>query len=156
MKMKKNPPILRFLILTEGVGLFSGFLSREGIRHYAVLPKSALTPPNWVFPLVWTVLFALMAVGAARVYASEGPGRDRALALFGVQLAVNFVWSLLFFNGQFFGFALLWLAVLWLLILGMIRAFGKVDQTAARLQIPYLLWVTFAAYLNWAVWMLNR
>lgn len=82
--------------------------------------------------------------------------RSRSLRLFGVQLTFNFFWSILFFNLQLFGLALLWLIALWGLILWMIRAFRKVDPLAALLQIPYLLWVTFAGYLNTGVWLLNR
>ena len=81
--------------------------------------------------------------------------RTRGLLLFLAQLVFNFFWSIIFFNLQSFGFALVWLLVLWVLILWMLLTFFKVDKTAALLQIPYLLWVTFAAYLNYGVWMLN-
>ena len=76
--------------------------------------------------------------------------------MFVVQLVMNFFWSLIFFNAQAYGVALIWLLVMWLLIIGMIVRFFRVDRTAALLQIPYLLWVTFAAYLNYGVWMLNK
>ena len=76
--------------------------------------------------------------------------------LFVIQLVMNFFWSLIFFNAQAYGFALVWLLGMWLIIVAMIIAFSRVDRTAALLQIPYLLWVTFAAYLNYGVWMLNR
>ena len=103
------------------------------------------------------VLFVLMGVGAARVWlAPPSRQRTRALAVFLLQLLFNFFWSIIFFNFQAFGFALLWLVALWGLILWMIFAFAPVDQIAAALQIPYLLWVIFAAYLNAGVWGLNR
>lgn len=82
--------------------------------------------------------------------------RSRSLLLFLVQLTVNFFWSLIFFNLQAFGFALIWLILLWLLILEMILSFRKVDPFAALLQIPYFIWVSFAIYLNAGVWLLNR
>lgn len=156
--MKKAPwkAYLFFLVLTETVGGLAGILTRNGVQAYADLPKSPLTPPDLVFPIVWTILFALMGIGAALVFLSDAPGKTRALAIFAVQLAVNFAWSLLFFNLQAFGFALVWLLLLWVLILWMIVSFYKVRPLAAWLQIPYLLWVTFAAYLNYAVWALNR
>ena len=98
-----------------------------------------------------------MGVSAARIYAAPAsPDRTRGLRLFAIQLAFNFFWSIIFFNLQNFGFAFLWLVVLWVLILRMIFTFRKTDSLAAWLQMPYFLWVTFAAYLNLGVWMLNR
>jgi len=143
--------------LAEAVGLLSGFLTREGTQIYAeMLQKPPLSPPGWVFPVVWTVLYALMGLGAARVYLTEpSRARNRGLNLFILQLAVNFLWSPLFFNARAYGAALLWLLLLWVLVLAMILAFRKTDKTAALLQVPYLIWLTFAAYLNWAVYRLN-
>lgn len=116
-----------------------------------------LSPPAIVFPIVWGILFALMGIGAARIYLSPpSAARSRSLLLFLVQLAFNFCWSLLFFNLQRFGLAFVWLMVLWGLILWMILSFRRTDSLAAWLQVPYFLWVTFAAYLNFGVWLLNR
>ena len=147
-----------WILLTEAVGALSGWLTRKGVRTYQeTIVQPPLSPPGMVFPVVWGILFALMGVGAARIYASPpSAARSRSLRLFGVQLTFNFFWSILFFNLQLFGLALLWLIALWGLILWMIRAFRKVDPLAALLQIPYLLWVTFAGYLNAGVWFLNR
>ena len=101
-------------------------------------------------------MFALMGIGAARIYLSTASNaRSRALGIFLLQLAFNFFWSIIFFNIQNFGLALLWLMVLWALIIWMIRSFHTIDPLSAWLQIPYLLWVTFAAYLNFGVWRLN-
>lgn len=147
-----------WILLTEAVGALSGWLSREGMQVYnEVAAQPALSPPGWVFAVVWTVLYGLMGIGAARIYlAPVSKDRSVALNIFVAQLVVNFFWSLLFFNAQAFGFALIWLLLLWALVAGMILAFRKVDPLAAWLQLPYLLWVTFAAYLNCAVWLLNR
>ena len=146
-----------WILLPELAGALSGWLSRAGMEQCArELIRPPLAAPGPVFPVVWVLLFALMGIGAARVrLASPSPARTRGLALFWIQLAFNFCWSLIFFNWQAFGFALAWLAVLWVLIAGMILLFRQADRTAALLQIPYLLWVTFAAYLNFGVWMLN-
>lgn len=115
-----------------------------------------LSPPGWLFPLVWTLLYALMGFGAARIYQSPPSNmRSLGLNLFIVQLVVNFFWSPIFFNLQAFGLAFFWLLLLWALVLWMILTFRKVDPLAAKLQIPYLLWLTFAAYLNFGVWYLN-
>lgn len=144
--------------LSEAVGLLSGILSRSATAAFgeSVL-QPPLSPPAIVFPIVWTVLYALMGISAARIsLAQPSTQRSRGLNLFITQLIVNFFWSLIFFNAGAYGFALLWLFLLWALALWMILAFWKVDPLAALLQIPYLLWLTFAAYLNYGVWMLNR
>jgi len=144
--------------LSEAVGGLSGFLTREGMKAYSIfVKKPPLTPPDIVFPIVWTILFALMGIGAARVW-MKGPSGDRtrATAVFFLQLAVNFSWTMVFFGYHAFGAALAVIALLWILILFMIFSFKKLDKFAAYLQIPYLLWVSFAAYLNAAVWLLNK
>lgn len=145
------------IIFTEAVGGLSGWLTREGTKLYnATIEQLPLSPPSIVFPIVWSILFALMGISAARIYLPPASNaRSRSLLLFFVQLAFNFFWSIIFFNLQAFGFAFLWLIALWVLILLMILSFRKVDKPAAWLQMPYLLWVTFAAYLNLGVWMLN-
>ena len=147
-----------FILLAEGVGALSGWLSREGTKIYSTtITQPPLSPPGFLFPIVWAVLYALMGIGAARVWLnSSGSLRSRAMLLFILQLAVNFFWSLIFFNLQAFGFAFWWLILLWLLIFAMYRAFARVEALAARLQIPYLLWVAFAGYLTAGVWFLNR
>lgn len=147
-----------WIILTQAVGALSGWLTREGTKVYnATVEQPPLSPPSIVFPVVWAILYLLMAIGAARVYLTPASNnRSRALALFLAQLAVNFFWSIIFFNLQNFGFALAWLLLLWVMILGMVVLFRRVDKPAAWLQVPYLLWVSFAAYLNYGVWVLNR
>lgn len=146
-----------FVLLAEAVGALSGWLTRNGMEQYSrTVQKPPLTPPDAVFPIVWGILFLLMGIGAARVYLSGGLGTRRALLLFTAQLAFNFVWSILFFNLQAFGVAFFWLILLWVLIFIMTLAFYRVDRPAAWMQIPYLLWVAFAGYLNCAVWILNR
>ena len=157
MRIRKWKPYAVFIVLTEAVGALSGFLTRDGTKTYeAFAAKPALTPPGAVFPVVWSVLYALMGIGVARIWRSAASAvRKQSVILFAAQLAVNFVWSLLFFNAKVYGFAFIWLALLWILIVLMIRAFYQVDKTAAYLQIPYLLWVTFAGYLNFMVWQLN-
>jgi tryptophan-rich sensory protein len=147
-----------FIGLCEAVGLLSGLISREGTALYGQMAqKPPLTPPGWVFPVVWTVLYALMGIGAARVWsAPKTQARSRGLNLFVAQLIINFFWSPIFFNARAYGLAFFWLLLLWALVFLMIREFRKVDKPAAFLQIPYLLWLTFAAYLNWVVWQMNR
>lgn len=146
-----------WILIAETVGALSGWLSREGTMLYRdMILKPSLAPPGWVFPVVWTVLYALMGIGAARIWlAEDSPQRQRGLNLFVAQLIVNFFWSLIFFNLQAFGLAFFWLLLLWMLVLLMILAFYKVDPLAAWLQVPYLIWLTFAAYLSGTVWLIN-
>ncbi len=156
--MKRNNwrVYLVFLLITQGAGGLSGFLTREGMKQVGMLPQSALTPPAIVFPIVWAILYTLMAIGAARVWMTQpGEDRTRGLWLFVFQLIFNFFWSLFYFNMQAFGFSLLWLIALWLLILLMTLSFWRADKLAALLQIPYLIWVAFAGYLNYVMWTLN-
>ena len=157
MKEHKWLPYVLWILFTEAVGFLSGWLTRQGSELYSqAIVKPPLSPPAIVFPIVWGILFLLMGIGAARIYLAEpSPARTRSLRIFLRQLGFNFFWSILFFNFQAFGFALIWLLVLWGLILWMIFSFRQVDPLTAWLQVPYLLWVTFAAYLNFGVWRLN-
>lgn len=147
-----------WILLSEAAGGLSGWLARDGMRIYkAEVLKPPLSPPDAVFPVVWTVLFALMGAGAARVdTAPPSPARRRGLRLFLIQLGFNFCWSIVFFNLQCFGLALIWLAVMWILILWMTWNYWQADRPAAWMQVPYLLWAAFAGYLNLGVWLLNR
>lgn len=149
---------LLFILLSVGTGLLAALLTSGGTDLYnGALTKPPLSPPAILFPIVWTVLYTLMGISAARIWLSpESADRSRGLNIFIAQLIVNFFWSLIFFNAQAFGFAFLWLLLLWALILWMIISFYKTDKAAALLQIPYLLWVTFAGYLNFMIWQLNR
>lgn len=159
MKMiKKNWKTYAFWILaTVAVGALSGFLSRSGMENFQeTVAQPPLSPPMILFPIVWTVLYVLMGIGAARVYLSGAElGKNTCLNLYVVQLVINFFWSLIFFNAAAYGFALLWLLLLLGLVIGMTHCFWKTDRLAALLQIPYILWLLFAAYLNFGIWRLN-
>ncbi len=157
MESKSWKSYVFFIILSLGVGVLAALLTMAGTELYSEgLIRPPLAPPAWLFPVVWTVLYILMGVGAARIWQSPPTElRQRGLNIYIVQLIVNFFWSLILFNAQAYGFAFLWLLLLWTLILWMILTYYKVDKLAAWLQIPYLLWVTFAGYLNFAIWQLN-
>lgn len=143
--------------LSEAVGGLSGWLTREGSRYFSnYVTKPPLTPPAIVFPIVWGILFALMGISAARISLTPpSAARNRGLNLFVVQLAVNFLWSPVFFNLRSYPLALAVLVFLWILVLLMILSFRKADKTSAYLQLPYLVWLTFAGYLNIGVLLLN-
>lgn len=156
--VKRNWKVYAFwVVLCELVGIVSGLLSREGIAVYNVIvAKPPFTPPAWIFPVVWTILFALMGISAARVSLSApSNARSWGLNVFIAQLVVNFFWPLFFFNLQVFGFAFIWLILLWILVAFTIYLFWKVDCADAWLLVPYLAWLTFAAVLNGAVWLMN-
>lgn len=158
MQKRKWKTYAFWIVLTELVGALAGFLSREGTELYqASVLKPALTPPGWVFPVVWGILYLLMGIAAARIaLLQESGARRAALRVYGLQLAVNFLWPLLFFNLQAFGAAFLWLVLLFALIVWMILSFRELEKAAAWLLLPYLLWTAFAGYLNYGVWLLNR
>ena len=156
--LKKNWKTYAFWIIgTLLVGGLSGFLSRGGMENFEqTVAQPPLSPPMVLFPIVWTILYALMGIGAARMYLNGGEvGKNRCLNLYVVQLVVNFFWSLIFFNAAAYGFALLWLLLLLGLVVTMTLCFWKTDKLAAFLQIPYILWLLFAAYLNFGIWRLN-
>ena len=153
-KIKTYAVSLAVTLVTGGV---SAILTNMGMDSYRAAEKPSLTPPEIVFPIVWTVLFILMGVSAARVWLTpDSQDKAQGLRLYFLQLAANFVWSILFFNLQAYGLSFAWIIFLWLLILMMIISFSKSDKLAAYLQIPYLLWVSFAGYLNFMVWMMNK
>jgi len=160
MNMNKNnwKTYAFWILLSEAVGLLAGLLTRNATEAFGQLAaQPPLSPPAILFPIVWTVLYGLMGFGAARIRLTPpSTERSRGINLFISQLIVNFFWPLIFFNAQAYGFAFLWLLLLWGLVLWMILTWRKIDPLAAKLQIPYLLWLTFAAYLNFGVWLLNR
>lgn len=149
--------VLAAVVVTEAVGLTSGALSAGNITTwYATLQQPALTPPNWVFGPVWTLLYALMGVAAALVWRE----RDRRVAriglgLFAVQLALNFAWSLVFFGARNPLGGLVVIVPLLVAVALTIATFDRVDRRAALLLVPYLLWTAFATYLNYGIWALN-
>lgn len=135
-----------------------GALLAGGMSDYGAMVKPPLSPPGWVFPAVWSILYLLMGYASYRVLESDAPKEDirKALTLYGLQLAANFLWPLLFFGAGWFLLSFFWLIALWVLIFLTIRAFSRIDETAGNLLIPYILWVTFAAYLNFGIYLFNR
>jgi len=154
MKIKWKELIIS-LIIPLAVGALSAYLTRNSMDVYSNINQPPLAPPSILFPIVWTILFALMGISSYMVYTSNAKNKREALALYGVQLIVNFIWPLIFFNMQAYFAAFLWLLLLWVLVALMIWQFYKAKPWAAYLQIPYILWLTFAAYLNFAVFMMN-
>lgn len=148
--------LLIFLAIPLAVGGLAALLS-GGMGLYRELVKPPLSPPGWVFPIVWSVLYLLMGWASYRVYTSGAdPDRVRnALILYGAQLFVNFLWPIVFFRLGLLLTAFWVLLVLWVLVLFTMRTFSRIDEKAGDLLIPYFLWVTFAGYLNLGFFLLN-
>lgn len=137
------------------VGGLSALLTGDSMEKYKALRQPPLAPPGWVFPVVWTILFVLMGVGAAMVFLSGSSSKKKRIAIYGLQLTVNFFWTILFFLLEARLFAFFWLLLLLGLAVWMAVSFARVNKTAGLLQIPYILWLLFAGYLNLAVYLLN-
>lgn len=139
------------------VGGLAALLTSGSMDLFEMVEKPPLSPPGWLFPVVWTILYVLMGVASYLVWQTTGSPRlrERALRLYAAQLAVNFVWPLLFFNLQWYLFAFLWLVLLWVLVLLTWLSFRRLSPVAGWLLVPYLLWVTFAGYLNLGIYILN-
>lgn len=157
---KKIKPYVISVAIALGVGGLAALLTRNNMDIYSSINQPPLTPPGVLFPIVWTILYTLMGISSAKVWTKGREDGDSewesAIFVYGVQLLMNFIWSIIFFNMRAYLFAFIWLIALWLLIIVMIRKFYQIDPLAAWLQVPYLLWVTFAAYLNLAIFILNR
>lgn len=122
---------------------------------YQTLQKPFLNPPNWIFGPVWTFLFFLMGSSLYLIWQSDTGGKKKAYLIFGIQLILNILWSVLFFGLQNPRLAFMEIVVLWLVIIWNILMFRKFSSVAAWLLVPYLFWVSFAAYLNFSIWRLN-
>lgn len=134
------------------VGAAAAFITRGSFEMFDKIAKPPLAPPQLVFPIAWTVLYILMGIGAALTYAKTGT----VSFLYKIQLFVNFVWPIIFFNLHAYLFAFVWLILLLALVIMMTYEFFSVSKKAAYLQIPYILWLVFAGYLNCGIWFLNR
>ena len=138
-------------------GAVSGFLTRSAMQQYGQLNQPPLSPPSAVFPVVWTTLFLLMGISAYLVTMKRSDGLKSfdLPAVYWIQLIVNFIWPLIFFNLAIYGIALAWLVLLIILVIYMIFQFHDITPAAGWLQVPYLLWLIFAGYLNAGIWLLN-
>ena len=153
--------LLRYVVcvlMVELCGIVVGMMTRDGTAIYRdTIAKPPLSPAPIAFPIAWTILYALMGIGLARIIMKETSGvRTAAIALFAAQLVFNLTWCFIFFKAQRFGTAFIWLLVMFILVVLMFLNFRKLDTIAANIQIPYMIWLIFAGYLNLGVWILNR
>lgn len=157
--LKKYKPYIYGILIALGVGGLSSTVTHNSRDIYSTLRMPPLTPPSWVFPVVWAVLFILMGISSAVIYKKRTVNYDlsaEGLLLYTASLVFNFLWSVIFFNFRAFALSFAWIVILWFNILFTILRYRRLSEVAAALQIPYLLWVTFAAYLNYAIFLLNR
>ena len=155
----KIKPYVIWIALALGVGILAALMTRGSMDIYQTVVTPPLSPPSILFPIVWTILYVLMGVSAAMIYKKRELQEDavkKSLTTYLLSLIANFVWSLIFFNVRAYLVAFIWLLLLLYLIIDTIVQYKKIDPLAAYLQIPYALWVTFAGYLNVAIWLLNK
>ena len=140
------------------VGGLSAFITRNSMGIYDKINQPFLAPPSWLFPVVWTILYILMGVSTGLIYRDKNSSTEdkrKAFVLYGLNLFLNFFWSIIFFNFGSFFIAFLWLMLMIFVIVKMITAFNKVSPTAAYLQVPYIIWCCFASYLTASIWLMN-
>lgn len=139
------------------VGMISAALSSKGMAAYGSMDKPLLSPPAWVFSIVWTILYLMMGFASYLVITAEANKRSRIMALFLyiIQLAMNFWWSIIFFNEGLYLIAFIWLLVMWGIVVFCAFKFYMINRLAGCLMMPYIIWLTFAAYLNLGVCILQ-
>ena len=154
--MKKFIKYAVGIIIPLAAGGVSALLTSGQMQAFEEISKPAFSPPAFLFPIAWSILYVLMGISSVMIYESGSPEKRKALTVYGIQLAVNFFWSIFFFGFGLYFFSFLWLILLWILVLYMIILFAKIKSSAAYLNYPYLLWLTFAGYLSCGVWLLNK
>ena len=157
MKKINFKTLLIFLAMPLVIGGLSALLTIGSMEYFSLLEKPPLSPPGWLFPLVWTVLFVLMGIASYLVIESdvESYAKVNAMKVYFLQLAFNFLWSIFFFNLELYAFSFIWLlTLLFLIVLTTVR-FWRIDRRAGILMLPYIAWVTFAGYLNLGIALLN-
>ncbi len=139
------------------VGFLSSLISQNSMEVFEMVVKPPLSPPGWIFPVVWTVLYMLMGI-ASYIVLTSGKSEYKvktALMFYLIQLFFNFLWPVIFFNFEKYLLAFIWILILWMLIVITAVLFSRISKTAGRLMVPYIIWVTFAAYLNYGIYILN-
>ena len=158
MNIKNKKGLIKCIAIPLIIGGISAFLTRGSMEVFEQFNQPPLSPPGWLFPIVWTILYLLMGIASYLVIESEvDPDKIAgAMTVYIWQLVVNFLWPTFFFNFGWYLFSFFWLVFLWVLVLITTLRFYGISKTAGFLMLPYLLWTTFACYLNLGVWYLNR
>lgn len=144
--------------ISLGTGVLSALISMPGMGNFDKAEHPPLTPPSWLFPIVWTILFLLMGISAYMIYINKYASQDdkkQALWFYAAQLAVNFFWPVLFFNFSAYLLAFVWIVLLLVLVILTVKKFYAINPLAGALQIPYVIWTAFATYLTFGVFVMN-
>lgn len=155
MNKNNRSALVISILIPLAIGSLSTLVSGNRSMYFSI-NKPALSPPAFIFPIVWTILYILMGISSYIIYESESPRKSNALRTYAVQLLFNFFWSIIFFGLSQYFFAFLWLLALIILIAVMIYQFYKISPAAAYFQIPYFIWCLFAAYLNFMIYIMNK
>lgn len=155
MNKNNRSALVISILIPLAIGSLSTLVSGNRSMYFSI-NKPALSPPAFIFPIVWTILYILMGISSYIIYESESPRKSNALRTYAVQLLFNFFWSIIFFGLSQYFFAFLWLLALIILIAVMIYQFYKISPAAAYLQISYFIWCLFAAYLNFMIYIMNK
>lgn len=155
MKKINITELLIFIVSAELTGALSRLLSGNSFEFFETLTKPPFSPPGWIFPIVWFILYALMGFAAYLIYKSDSKGRNSALVIYWAQLFLNFLWSIVFFRFNLTGLSVAVILALLVMVTFMIFKFGKINTKAAAINIPYLLWLLYASYLNIGILLLN-
>lgn len=142
------------LFIPLAIGSLAAFLTKDNIQLFQLINKPILSPPSWIFPIAWTILYILMGIASYLVWITPKTN-NRALIFYLIQLVFNFFWTIIFFNFELYLFAFIWLLLMWLLILKTTLLFYQTAKLAGYLMLPYLVWVSFAGYLNFSIYLLN-
>lgn len=154
--LKENRSLIISILIPLGLGLLVGLLTRNGINNLDNLVLPRFMPPGYLFAIIWPILYLLMGISSYLVYTTYSCYTNNCLTIYYVQLIVNLLWPIIFFVLDLRLFALIWIIMLVILVLYMIWCFLGVNKKAAYLQIPYLLWLLFATFLNYSIYILNR
>ena len=158
MRKSDIKDFVQCILLPLFVGGLAALFTMNSMQQFQSLEKPPLSPPAILFPIVWTLLYVLMGIASYLIFKADASGTDKekALRTYGVSLIFNFLWPIFFFRYELYLFSFLWILLLWGIILITILLYNQINKTAAYLMIPYLWWVTFAAYLNLGIYLLNR
>ena len=153
----RTKTLIKNLAIPLLVGALAGFLTKNDVKEFMATAKQPFfAPPGWLFPVVWTILYALMGFAAYIIENTSSARKGRALTIYYIQLFFNFVWSVIFFSSGNYLFAFIWIILLLIFVIATILEFKMIKSRAAYFLIPYLIWISFAAVLNFSVYLLNK
>lgn len=155
MKLNNPKKLIYYIIITFIIGVAPSIPIFKNMSMYQEINKPSLSPPSIVFPIAWTILYLLMAISIYKVNKTSDKNIPQANLIYYLQLIVNALWTPIFFGLKAYLFSYIWIIILIILVVTLIITFYKIDKTAAYLQIPYLLWLIFASYLNYGILILN-